>query len=80
MNYLFYLIIISNVLTACTIGITRDNEDNAILWKNKKEVIISNIDQDKEVLINYRAIDHQQTIKKGDIIKVGTALLQYYEI
>ncbi len=53
---------------------------HAILWKNKKEVIISNIDQDREVLINYRAIDHQQTIKKGDIIKVGTALLQYYEI
>ena len=53
---------------------------HAILWKNKKEVIISNYDQDREVLINYRAIDHQQTIKKGDIIKVGTALLQYYEI
>ena len=35
MNYLFYLIIIFNILTACTIGITRDSDDNAILWKNR---------------------------------------------
>jgi len=35
MNYLFYLIVISNILTACTIGITRDSEGNAILWKNR---------------------------------------------
>jgi hypothetical protein len=29
--------------------------------------------------VNYRQID-QQAMKKGDVIKIGTAQLQYYEI
>ncbi len=53
---------------------------HAFIWKNDKEVFIENLYTDNEVLVNYRSIDHQQSIKKGDIIKIGTALLQYYEI
>ena len=40
---------------------------------------IESSDVGGDVLVNYRLID-QQSIKKGDVIKIGTALLQYYEI
>jgi len=50
------------------------------IGKKDKEIFIENLFPENEVLVNYRSIDHQQAIKKGDIIKIGTALLQYYEI
>ena len=40
---------------------------------------IESADAGGDVLVNYRMID-QQFMKKGDVIKIGTALLQYYEI
>ena len=49
------------------------------ICKNDKEVCIENLNLDNEVLVNYRSIENRQAIKKGDIIKIGTALLQYYE-
>ena len=42
-------------------------------------VIVENAGAGGEVLVNYRLVD-QQSVKKGDVIKIGTALLQYYEI
>ena len=53
---------------------------HVFIGKNDKEVFIENLFPENEVLVNYRSIDHQQAIKKGDIVKIGTALLQYYEI
>ena len=52
---------------------------HANILKKDKEVIIENADEGGEVLVNYRLVD-QQSMKKGDVIKIGTALLQYYEI
>ena len=52
---------------------------HANILKKGKEVIIENAEAGGELLVNYRLVD-QQTIKKGDVIKIGTALLQYYEI
>ncbi|GIT62620.1 MAG: hypothetical protein Ct9H300mP21_01660 [Pseudomonadota bacterium] len=52
---------------------------HANILKKGKEVIIENADEGGEVLVNYRLVD-QQSMKKGDVIKIGTALLQYYEI
>ena len=40
---------------------------------------IESADEGGDVLVNYRLID-QQSMKKGDVFKIGTALLQYYEI
>ena len=54
-------------------------ELHANILKKGKEVIIENADEGGEVLVNYRLVD-QQSMKKGDVIKIGTALLQYYEI
>jgi len=53
---------------------------HVFIWKNENDVYVENLNSENEVLVNYRSIDHQQSIKKGDIIKIGTALLQYYEI
>ena len=52
---------------------------HANILKKDKEVFIENADAGGEVLVNYRLVD-QHTMKKGDVIKIGTALLQYYEI
>jgi len=52
---------------------------HANILKKSKEVVIENADEGGEVLVNYRLVD-QQSMKKGDVIKIGTALLQYYEI
>ena len=50
-----------------------------IYIKKGKYVIVENAGAGGEVLVNYRLVD-QQSVKKGDVIKIGTALLQYYEI
>ena len=52
---------------------------HAYIYKKGKNVIVENADAGGEVLVNYRLVD-QQSVKKGDVIKIGTALLQYYEI
>jgi len=52
---------------------------HAYIYKKGKSVIVENADAGGEVLVNYRLVD-QQSMKKGDVIKIGTALLQYYEI
>ena len=52
---------------------------HAYIYKKGKYVIVENADAGGEVLVNYRLVD-QQSVKKGDVIKIGTALLQYYEI
>ena len=52
---------------------------HAYIYKKGKFVIVENADAGGEVLVNYRLVD-QQSVKKGDVIKIGTALLQYYEI
>ena len=52
---------------------------HAQIFKKDKQVFIENTDAGNEVLVNYRVVD-QQSMKKGDVIKIGTALLQYYEI
>jgi len=52
---------------------------HARIFKKDKQVFIENLDAESEVMVNYRLID-LQSMKKGDVIKIGTALLQYYEI
>ena len=52
---------------------------HAYIYKKGKYAIVENADAGGEVLVNYRLVD-QQSVKKGDVIKIGTALLQYYEI
>ena len=52
---------------------------HANILKKGNEVIIENANVGGEVLVNYRSVD-KQSMKKGDVIKIGTALLQYYEI
>jgi hypothetical protein len=52
---------------------------HAQIFKKDKQVFIENTDAGNEVLVNYRVV-YQQSMKKGDVIKIGTALLQYYEI
>ena len=52
---------------------------HAHIYKKDNQVFIENTDAANEVLVNYRQID-QQSMKKGDVIKIGTAQLQYYEI
>ena len=51
----------------------------ARIYKKDNKVFIENEEEGSEILVNYRQID-QQAMKKGDVIKIGTALLQYYEI
>ena len=53
---------------------------HAIITKINNEVFIHNLSSENNVLVNFRTIDHQQAMKKGDIIKIGTALMQYHEI
>ena len=52
---------------------------HAYIFKRDNKVFIETTEEGSEVLVNYRQID-QHTIKKGDVIKIGTAQLQYYEI
>ena len=52
---------------------------HAHIYKKEKQLFIENTEADSGVLVNYRQID-QQAMKKGDVIKIGTAQLQYYEI
>ena len=54
-------------------------ETHARIIKKDNKYYIESADSGGDILINYRLID-QQSIKKGDVIKIGTALLQYYEI
>ena len=54
-------------------------ESHAHIIKKGDQNYIENLDAGGDVLVNYRLIE-QQSIKKGDVIKIGTALLQYYEI
>ena len=50
-----------------------------IIFKKDEQRYLENADEDGNVSINYRFIS-QQTVKKGDIIKLGSALLQYHEV
>ena len=52
---------------------------HAHIIKKGNQNYIESADGEGDVLVNYRVID-QQFMKKGDVIKIGTALLQYYEI
>lgn len=52
---------------------------HARLYKKGRQLIIENAETGGDVLVNYRFIN-QQSMKRGDIIKLGTALLQYYEV
>ena len=54
-------------------------DTHALITKKGDQNYIESSDVGGDVLVNYRLID-QQSIKKGDVIKIGTALLQYYEI
>ena len=54
-------------------------DTHAHIIKKGDQNYIESSDAGGDVLVNYRLID-QQSIKKGDVIKIGTALLQYYEI
>ena len=54
-------------------------DKHAYIFKRDNKVFIETTEEGSEVLVNYRQID-QQAIKKGDVIKIGTAQLQYYEI
>ena len=54
-------------------------DNHAHIIKKGDQTYIESAGTGGDVLVNYRLID-QQSIKKGDVIKIGTALLQYYEI
>lgn len=54
-------------------------EMHAHLLKKDKKYQIFNICDGGRVFVNYRFVD-QQEVKNGDIIKVGTALLQFCEV
>ena len=54
-------------------------DTHAHIFKKRNQNYIESADTGGDVLVNYRLID-QQSMKKGDVIKIGTALLQYYEI
>ena len=54
-------------------------EKHARVFKQGQQCFLQNTQTGGQVLINYRLI-HQQAMKKGDIIKIGTALLQYCEL
>ena len=47
--------------------------------KKDEQIHLENVDIDGNVSVNYRFIS-QQSVKKGDIIKLGSALLQYHEV
>ena len=52
---------------------------HALVQKKDRQILIENTENGGELMVNYRLVD-QQAMKKGDVIKLGTALLQYYEI
>ena len=54
-------------------------DTHAHIFKKGNQNYIESADTGGDVLVNYRLID-RQSMKKGDVIKIGTALLQYYEI
>ena len=54
-------------------------DSHAHIIKKGIQNYIESADAGGDVLVNFRLID-QQSMKKGDVIKIGTALLQYYEI
>ena len=54
-------------------------DTHAHIIKKGDQNYIQSANTGGDVLVNYRLID-QQSMKKGDVIKIGTALLQYYEI
>jgi hypothetical protein len=54
-------------------------EVHAQIFKKDEQIYLENTDEDGNVSINYRFIN-QQSVKKGDIIKLGSALLQYHEV
>ena len=51
---------------------------HAKIFKKDNQIFIEKVDAENEVMVNYRLID-LQSMKKGDVLKIGTALLQYYE-
>ena len=53
--------------------------DKLSLSNGLNQNYIESVDSGGDVLVNYRMVS-QQFIKKGDVIKIGTALLQYYEV
>ena len=60
-------------------GHTEVCEVHSQIFKKDKQMYLENTDENGNVSINYRFIS-QQTVKKGDIIKLGSALLQYHEV
>ena len=54
-------------------------DTHAHITKRGNQNYIESADIGGDILVNYRLVD-QQSIKKGDVIKIGTALMQYYEI
>ena len=54
-------------------------DTHAHIIKKGDQNYIESSDAGGDLMVNYRLID-RQSIKKGDVIKIGTALLQYYEI
>ena len=54
-------------------------DHHARLTKQDGRVVIENAETGGEVFVNYRFVS-QQSVKKGDIIKLGSALLQYHEV
>lgn len=64
-------VILSGYLEVC--------DRHAKILKNNNQFQIINEQRGGQVLVNYRLVDHQ-TIKKGDVIKIGSAILQYCEL
>ncbi|MGK5094364.1 FHA domain-containing protein [Deltaproteobacteria bacterium TL4] len=54
-------------------------DKHARIYQQKSQCIMRTAQVGGQILINFRSVN-QQVMKKGDIIKIGTALLQYCEI
>ena len=54
-------------------------DHHARLTNQDGRVVIENAETGGDVLVNYRYVS-KQSIKEGDIIKLGSALLQYHEV
>ena len=52
---------------------------HAKVFKQDGQLHLENEDPDGNFSVNYRFVS-QQSVKKGDIIKLGSALLQYHEV
>ena len=52
---------------------------HAKVFKQDGQLHLENEDPDGNLSVNYRFVS-QQSVKKGDIIKLGSALLQYHEV